>query len=68
MTDNRATLINQLTEVRVRLARQIDILLSRTPDYSSNRDAQIDDLMKQLRATLREVEECIAAVWHDKSE
>ena len=68
MRDSRAALINQLTEVRVRLARQIDILLSRRPDYSTNREVQIDDLMKQLRTTLREVEECIAAVWHEKSE
>jgi hypothetical protein len=67
MRDSRAALINQLTEVRVRLARQIDILLSRKPDYSTNREVQIDDLVKQLRATLREVEECIAAVWHEKS-
>ena len=67
MGNSRAALINQLTEVRVRLARQIDILLSRKPDYSTNREVQIDDLMKQLRATLREVEECIAAVWHEKS-
>ena len=68
MTDSRAALINRLSEARVRLARQIDMLASLTPDYRINRETQLGDLIKQLQDTLSQVEECIAAVWHEKSE
>ncbi len=57
----RAEHIKELTEARAAVERQIDILTSGRPYYGINRQVQIADVLKRLRATLRELEECIAA-------
>ena len=67
MKSSKAAHISRLSDARVRLARQIDVLLSRGGAYGINREAEIGELTKKLRDILRELEECIAAVWHEKS-
>jgi hypothetical protein len=66
MKSSKAAYINRLSDARVRLARQIDVLLSRSGDYDINREPEIGELIKKLRDVLRELEECIAAVWHEE--
>ena len=61
MDGDRAAHIKDLTEARNAVERQIEILLTGSPHKATNRDLQIGDLIKQLRNTLKELEECIAA-------
>ena len=61
MEEDRAAHIQELTEARDAVARQIDVLTSGRPYYSMDRKVQIADVLKRLRDTLRELEECIAA-------
>jgi hypothetical protein len=61
METARARHIKELTEARAAVERQIDILTSGRPYYGINRQVQIADVLERLRATLGELEECIAA-------
>jgi hypothetical protein len=57
----RARHIKELTDARAAVERQIDILASGRPYYGINRQVQIADVLERLRATLDELEECLAA-------
>lgn len=60
MDEDRASHIKELVEARDAVARQIDILMTGRPYYGMDRKAQIADVLKRLRNTLRELEGCIA--------
>jgi len=64
MKDTKAALINRLSEARGRLAHELDMLEGRKSSDGMNREAQVEDLLRQLRSTLGEIEECISALWH----
>jgi hypothetical protein len=61
METARARHIKELTDARAAVERQIDILTSGRPYYGINRQVQIADVLERLRATLAELEECLAA-------
>jgi hypothetical protein len=58
--ESRAAHIEELTEARDTVARHIDILLTGRPYGGANRQIQVGDLIRQLRDTLSQLEECIA--------
>lgn len=60
MEEDKATHIKELTEARDAVERQIDLLTNGRPYYAMDRNIQIADVLKRLRDTLRELEECIA--------
>ena len=64
MKDTKATLINRLSEARSRLAHELDMLEGRKSANGMKREAHVEDLLRQLRSTLKEIEECISALWH----
>jgi hypothetical protein len=67
MNRSRAALIKSLSDARIRLARQMDLLVSRRSDYGISRKDEIDELIRKVHDTLGEIEKSIAAVWHEKS-
>lgn len=67
MKCSRVTIINRLTKARLRLADQIDILVGCRPRDGINRAVEAGDVIEEVRDTLAEIEDCIAAVWREKS-
>jgi hypothetical protein len=67
MKNTKAALINRLSEARGRLAHHLDMLAVRKSGDSIDREALAEDFVEQLRSTLREIEECLVALWHENS-
>jgi hypothetical protein len=61
MEDDRAAHIKELIKARDAVERQIDVLTNGDPHFGQSRKIQMDDVLRRLRDTLRELEECIAA-------
>lgn len=61
MDEDKATRIKDLTGARNAVERQIEMLVSGAPPQATNRQLQVGELIEQLRNTLSELEECIAA-------
>jgi hypothetical protein len=61
MEEDRAAHIKELIKARDAVERQIDVLANGDPRFGQNRELQMDDVLKRLRDTLRELDECIAA-------
>jgi hypothetical protein len=60
LEDTRQAHIRELIEARNAVERQINILIGGRPYYGFNRQLQIADVLKRLRDTLAELEECIS--------
>lgn len=67
MEEDRATHIKELIEARDAVERQIDVLMNGDPHFGENRKVQMADVLRRLRDTLRELEECVAAEGRDLS-
>ncbi len=52
--------IKELIDARATIARQIEIFEGAGPYEATNRKLQIGELIKQLRGTLRALDECIS--------
>jgi hypothetical protein len=61
MEEDRAAHIKELIKARDAVERQIDVLTNGDPRFGQNRKLQMDDVLRRLRDTLRELDECIAA-------
>jgi hypothetical protein len=61
MEEDRAAHIKELIKARDAVERQIDVLANGDPRFGQNRELQMDDVLRRLRDTLRELDECIAA-------
>jgi hypothetical protein len=61
MEEDRAAHIKELIKARDVVERQIDVLANGDPRFGQNRELQMDDVLRRLRDTLRELDECIAA-------
>jgi hypothetical protein len=61
LEDTRQAHIRELIEARNAVERQINILVGGRPYYGFKRQRQIADVLKRLRDTLAELEDCISA-------
>jgi hypothetical protein len=61
MEEGIAAHLHELIEARDAVQWQIDMLAGGRPYYGTNRQLQIADVIKRLRSTLRDLEECLAA-------
>lgn len=61
MDDDSATHLKELIEARNAVEHQIELLMGGSPPQATNRELQIGELVNQLRNTLSELDECIAA-------
>lgn len=64
MEEDRATHIKKLIEARDAVERQIDVLTNGDPQFGENRNIQMDDVLRRLRDTLRELERRIRVLRH----